>query len=172
MKVLVTVGFEKHAFDRLLRTVDDCVERKILPDDLLLQIGNSQHLPKHGAYQRFMYPREMKKAVAEADLIIAHGGVGTVLSCLIQGKVPVIFPRSARFREHVDDHQVHFTKIMEKHHKVIAAYSPEELYNAVQHYAVLKELCSTQPIYMGSPVLQDHLKGLLKEAAASIRKTP
>lgn len=49
---------------------------------------------------------ELNAAMAAADIVIAHGGVGTALSAIEQGHVPVLIPRRAAFGEHVDDHQV------------------------------------------------------------------
>jgi UDP-N-acetylglucosamine transferase subunit ALG13 len=45
-----------------------------------------------------------------SDVVISHGGVGSLLACLDQGKVPFVLPRESRFQEHVDDHQVAFSK--------------------------------------------------------------
>jgi UDP-N-acetylglucosamine transferase subunit ALG13 len=47
----------------------------------------------------------MAQAVAEADLVISHSGVGTALLTLEHGKVPVLLPRRRDRHEHTDDHQ-------------------------------------------------------------------
>ncbi|NYG60263.1 UDP-N-acetylglucosamine transferase subunit ALG13 [Nocardioides daedukensis] len=44
-------------------------------------------------------------AVAEADLVISHSGVGTALLTLEHGKCPVMLPRRSDLGEHTDDHQ-------------------------------------------------------------------
>jgi len=49
---------------------------------------------------------ELVAAMAEADVVIAHGGVGTALSAIEQGRVPILVPRRLAHGEHVDDHQV------------------------------------------------------------------
>ncbi|PPG41778.1 hypothetical protein C5C30_06780 [Rathayibacter sp. AY2B5] len=49
---------------------------------------------------------ELNAAMKAADVVIAHGGVGTALSAIEQGRVPILVPRRASFGEHVDDHQV------------------------------------------------------------------
>ena len=43
--------------------------------------------------------------MAAADLVVAHAGTGTALSCLELGHRPLLIPRSASHDEHVDDHQ-------------------------------------------------------------------
>ncbi|HEY6932729.1 MAG TPA: glycosyltransferase [Marmoricola sp.] len=49
--------------------------------------------------------REMIQAVAEADLVVGHSGVGTALLTLESGKCPVMLPRRRELGEHTDDHQ-------------------------------------------------------------------
>jgi UDP-N-acetylglucosamine--N-acetylmuramyl-(pentapeptide) pyrophosphoryl-undecaprenol N-acetylglucosamine transferase len=48
---------------------------------------------------------DMAQAVAEADLVISHSGVGTALLTLEHGKCPVLLPRRRQHSEHTDDHQ-------------------------------------------------------------------
>lgn len=49
---------------------------------------------------------ELAAAVQRADVVVAHAGVGSALSALTQGKLPVLVPRRSSRAEHVDDHQV------------------------------------------------------------------
>jgi UDP-N-acetylglucosamine--N-acetylmuramyl-(pentapeptide) pyrophosphoryl-undecaprenol N-acetylglucosamine transferase len=48
---------------------------------------------------------DLQQAIAEADLVISHSGVGTALVALERGRCPVMLPRRADLREHTDDHQ-------------------------------------------------------------------
>lgn len=47
----------------------------------------------------------LSEAVAEADLVISHSGVGTALLSLEHGSCPVLLPRRRELGEHADDHQ-------------------------------------------------------------------
>ena len=49
--------------------------------------------------------RELTQAIREADVLVAHAGVGTALAALEVGKCPVLVPRRVAHGEHVDDHQ-------------------------------------------------------------------
>ena len=51
-------------------------------------------------------PDVMSRAVSEADLVVAHAGVGSALMALDAGHCPVLLPRRANHGEHVDDHQI------------------------------------------------------------------
>jgi UDP-N-acetylglucosamine--N-acetylmuramyl-(pentapeptide) pyrophosphoryl-undecaprenol N-acetylglucosamine transferase len=50
-------------------------------------------------------PRVLRDAVAEADLVVAHAGVGSALLALDAGRSPLLIPRRHAFGEHTDDHQ-------------------------------------------------------------------
>lgn len=63
----------------------------------------------------------LASAVAEADLVIAHAGVGTALLALEQGRCPVLIPRRRVRREHTDDHQVAIAADL--HHRALAVYA-------------------------------------------------
>jgi UDP-N-acetylglucosamine--N-acetylmuramyl-(pentapeptide) pyrophosphoryl-undecaprenol N-acetylglucosamine transferase len=47
----------------------------------------------------------LEHAIADADLVISHSGVGTALTTLEHGKCPVLLPRRRDHGEHTDDHQ-------------------------------------------------------------------
>ena len=49
--------------------------------------------------------RELTEAVKQADLIVAHAGVGSALLALEQNQCPVLIPRTRSRNEHTDDHQ-------------------------------------------------------------------
>jgi UDP-N-acetylglucosamine--N-acetylmuramyl-(pentapeptide) pyrophosphoryl-undecaprenol N-acetylglucosamine transferase len=48
---------------------------------------------------------DLEQAIAEADLVVSHSGVGTALATLEHGKCPVLLPRRRDHGEHTDDHQ-------------------------------------------------------------------
>ncbi|MCW2739256.1 glycosyltransferase [Nocardioides sp.] len=49
---------------------------------------------------------EMRTAIRDADVVVAHAGTGIALMALENGKFPVLVPRRAKHGEHVDDHQL------------------------------------------------------------------
>ena len=60
-----------------------------------------------GVDGRAMLPHaELLEAIARADVVVSHSGIGSALDVLAAGKVPVLVPRRSVRGEHVDDHQV------------------------------------------------------------------
>jgi UDP-N-acetylglucosamine transferase subunit ALG13 len=109
-RVVVILGTEKYPFSRALAMLQDALPPEV---ELLLQTG---HTPAHhlGLPHRQWVPcDELLQAAAEADLVITHAGVGSVLSALRLGKHPIVVPRLAELGEHVDDHQLQLARMLE-----------------------------------------------------------
>jgi UDP-N-acetylglucosamine transferase subunit ALG13 len=97
-----TYGF-RSAVAALVRVLPE-----VLTDgaDVLWQVGVTDTAGL-GIDARSVVPtHELLAAVAEADLVVAHAGIGSTLSALDAGHCPVLLPRRAACGEHVDDHQV------------------------------------------------------------------
>jgi len=71
----------------------------------IAQTGLSDYIPKHYAFQRFFDRPVFDRHIADAEIIVTHGGVSSIVTALKHGKPVVICPRLAKYGEHVDDHQ-------------------------------------------------------------------
>lgn len=102
-KAVLTLGtYRGYQFPRL---VEKLIE--ILPADceVLWQTGETD-TSSLGVDGRFAIPEgELVAAMREADVVVAHAGVGAALASLEAGKCPVLVPRRLSLGEHVDDHQ-------------------------------------------------------------------
>jgi len=136
--LLVTVGTDHHPFDRLVRWTDAWLAGH--PGELrcLMQTGTSAPPPggvrgtpggcpggsggvrgtpagppgESGAveWQAYLEFGALQAAMASAAAVVCHGGPGTILGARHMGAVPVVVPRQHRLGEHVDDHQVAFSR--------------------------------------------------------------
>ncbi len=102
--IFVTVGSQM-PFDRLIRTVDDWAGRRPTPR-IFAQIAGGDYVPNHMQWQRFISPAEYRKRVFESEFIIAHAGMGPVITALELGRPLVVMPRRGELGETRDDHQV------------------------------------------------------------------
>ena len=137
MKIFVVVGFESFPFDRLVHAIETGVERGLIDGEVFIQNGDSPVAGGSCQSRRFMGFDEVVDRMREADIIVSHAGVGTTFLCLEMGKVPILFPRRACFREHVDDHQVLFARKMGEQGKALVADSEDDLIFLIGHYAEL-----------------------------------
>lgn len=123
--ILVTVGLQG-PFDRLIRAVDEWSALRNCAE-VFAQIGKAKYVPQHMRFTDFVDPFEFKDLVERARLVVAHAGIGSIISALEAGKPIVVMPRRAGFREQRNDHQVATTKYFEAQGRVIAAYQEQSL---------------------------------------------
>jgi UDP-N-acetylglucosamine transferase subunit ALG13 len=102
--VFLTVGTQL-PFDRLVKAVDDwaCAHPE---HDVLAQIGPTGLCPRFIEWQSSISPAECERRMRDASLVVAHAGMGTVLSALEHGTPLLVMPRRAALGEHRNDHQV------------------------------------------------------------------
>ena len=113
VRVVVTLGTtEKFPFDRLIERLtpllspDGELARAIgLPVDVLWQTGCTPAGHVAGTAVPYLGAAELAAAVAAADLVVSHAGVGSALTALAAGRRPVLVPRSAGTDGFADDHQ-------------------------------------------------------------------
>ncbi|MDR0300030.1 MAG: beta(1,3)galactosyltransferase EpsH [Streptococcaceae bacterium] len=104
--IFVILGSQKFQFNRLLQEIDRLVKEKIITEKITAQIGASDYIPQNFTSQKFYDRERFKEEVAEADIIITHGGTGAIIGALKEGKKVIALPRLAKYGEHVDNHQV------------------------------------------------------------------
>lgn len=108
--ILVTLGTQNQPFTRLL----ELIENSDIKDEIIVQAGNTKFKsPKMKIFDYIPY-EEMTELIKKADLIITHGGTGSILMPLKMGKKVIAVPRLAKYGEHVDDHQTQLTSIFEE----------------------------------------------------------
>lgn len=102
-KVVVTLGTERFDFSRAVRALVPLLPRGA---DILWQVGSTATAPPIGRAVTLLPHADLAAQFAEADLVVTHAGVGSVLTALDAGQCPLVLPRASRYAEHVDDHQL------------------------------------------------------------------
>lgn len=99
--ILVTLGTQKQQFTRLL----DYIENSNIKDEIIVQAGHTKYDSKKMKVFDFIDYDNMNEYVKRADIVITHGGTGSITGPLKEGKVVIACPRKKKYGEHVDDHQ-------------------------------------------------------------------
>lgn len=102
--IFVTVGAQM-PFDRLIHTVDEWALSRGRTD-VLAQIGASNYQSKSIQLVRFMNPLEFRERVEASSIVVAHAGMGTIITALEFGKPVIVMPRQGKLGETRNDHQV------------------------------------------------------------------
>ena len=98
--IFATVGTHAQPFARFLAALAD------LDEDVVVQYGHND--PPAGVREAVAFmPFDVLNAhMREADVVVTHAGVGSILLCLTNGRRPIVVPRLKRHGETVDDHQL------------------------------------------------------------------
>ena len=136
--IFVTVGTHEQPFDRLVRAVDELVAGGVITEEVFIQTGYSTYEPKHCAFSKMLPFGEMVRKVAEARIVITHGGPSSFIMPLQVGKTPVVVPRQARFGEHVNDHQLEFAgEVARRYGNILVVEDIETLGDVIEGYDAL-----------------------------------
>jgi UDP-N-acetylglucosamine transferase subunit ALG13 len=102
--IFVTVGAQM-PFDRLVRSVDQWAAIRG-GNDVFAQIGETRWRPGHMRWTSVLRPTDFRHRLYEADAVVTHAGMGTILTALEFGKPVVVMPRRGDLLETRNDHQL------------------------------------------------------------------
>lgn len=130
--IFVTVGTHEQPFDRLIKHVDYCCGEGRISGSVILQTGYTTYKPQHCKWAQFFSYEQMDSYMQSAEIIVTHGGPSSFLPAIRYGKIPIVVPRQKRFGEHINDHQLEFTKLIEERfHNIIVVENIEDLEIAI-----------------------------------------
>lgn len=133
--IFVTVGTHEQPFNRLIKKIDQLKKDNIFSDDVMIQTGFSDYKPMYCQSEKFLSHDQMIKNVSKARIIITHGGPSSFIMPLQVHKIPIVVPRLKKFGEHVNDHQLDFSKLVEKRKKnIIVVEDMDNLGDTIYNY--------------------------------------
>ena len=152
--IFVTVGYQM-AFDRLIEAVD--LWAGAHPDTALFaQIGPSEFEPANMPYTEFMEPSEFKERVEGCSVLVAHAGMGSILTALQYGKPILVMPRHAARNETRNDHQIATSQRLASRPGIEVAMDESEIADKLDRLASLE--CPPKISATASPELVERLK--------------
>lgn len=102
--IYVTVGNHDQPFERLITAMDSLVRK--LEARATMQIGVSGHATVYAKSRNFFSYDEAEEFIKKADIVVAHAGIGTLISARRWGTPLIICPRRKMYGEHFNDHQM------------------------------------------------------------------
>lgn len=138
--IFVTVGTHEQPFDRLIKCIDQMVADGKIKEEVIIQKGYTDYEPQNCKSYKLIGYDDMQKYIADARIVITHGGPASFVSALSIGKIPVVVPRQYKYNEHVNDHQLEFVRAVEKRMKnIIVAENEEDVVDVIVNY---DEVCA------------------------------
>ena len=108
--ILVTLGTQDKSFKRLLDAISKEIDKGTIKDKVVVQAGYTKYKNDKMEIFSSLPSDELEELIKKADLIITHGGVGSILTALKYKKKVIVAPRLAKYNEHTNDHQKEITK--------------------------------------------------------------
>lgn len=125
--IFITLGSQKFQFNRILKKIDELIEKDIIKEEVFAQIGYSDYRPINYKYEDFLDREKFSKLMKSSTLVITHGGTGAIITAVKAGKKVIAVPRLAQYGEHVDDHQLQLLKQFDGMGIILPCYDIEEL---------------------------------------------
>lgn len=126
--ILVTVGMQL-GFDRLIQAIDALAPDLGMP--VIAQTGRGTYRARNIETVESIAPVDFDRMITEARLLVAHAGIGTVLTAQKFAKPLVLFPRRAAFGEHRNDHQLATVAQLQGRAGVVIALAESDLGPAI-----------------------------------------
>lgn len=137
-QVVVSVGTDHHAFDRLVGWMDLWLEGRVsnpgadpsVSFAVTIQYGTSS-APRVAEGAPLLGHAELGAAMSSARAIVTHGGPATIRDAISAGIRPLVVPRDPTHGEHVDDHQIRFTRMLAEKGEIVLCREQDQLYAAL-----------------------------------------
>ena len=153
--ILVTLGTQDQKFYRLL----DYIENSHIDDEIIVQAGGSaDYESRKMKIFKFIDYDKMDKLIDESDLIITHGGTGSILTPLKKGKKVIACARLEKYQEHINDHQCEIVSLFKKEGYILELNEEnklDDLMKEIKKFKVKKYISNTDNFINGLKKLID-----------------
>ncbi len=125
--ILVTLGTQDKQFKRLLDAVEEQINLKNIKDKVIVQAGHTKYESKNMEIFDLIDRQKFSELIDSCDILITHGGVGSIINGLQHNKKVIVAPRLAKYDEHMNDHQLQITANFTKAGYIIPLYENDDL---------------------------------------------
>ena len=161
--ILVLLGTQNNSFHRLLEEVEKNIEDGTIKEEVIVQAGYTKYITHKMRIIDLMSQKQLNEFQDEADLIITHGGVGSIISSIEKGKKVIAVPRLHEYGEHVNNHQLDFArKVAQRQKSIIVIENIEDLKHTVLNYEDITKLMSPE-ITSNNAAFNDNFKQIVNE---------
>ena len=131
--IFVTLGSQDKPFPRLINEIDLLIRNRIINEEVIAQIGPTKYDGELiNAFKMCDY-KAFQNYVDRADLIITHGGVGSIIDAISRGKKVIAIPRLKKYKESANDHQEQIIKKLNDEKYIIGIYNIKDLEEAIKY---------------------------------------
>lgn len=125
--ILVTLGTNDKSFIRLIKEIEELIIQGVIDEEVVVQAGFTKYESKYMKIFDLIPMEEFSELLKTCNLLITHGGVGTITAGLNNNKKVIAVPRLAKYGEHVNDHQLQIIENFAESGFVLAAHEVQDL---------------------------------------------
>lgn len=130
--ILVLLGTQNNSFHRLLEEVQKNIDNGIIQEEVVVQKGYTKFESATMILYDQLPKEEINQLIEKADLVITHGGVGSIVNSIQRNKKVIAIPRLKKYNEHVNDHQLDIIKSFNQKGYIIGLNGVGELKEALE----------------------------------------
>lgn len=105
LMILVSLGTQDRSFKRFLGAIEKQIVLGNIKEKVVVQAGATEFTSEHMEIFDLIPSNEFEKLLKECDLLLCHGGVGTIIDGLKHHKKIIAAARLSEYHEHQNDHQ-------------------------------------------------------------------
>lgn len=104
--ILVTLGTQDKKFYRLLNSIQSEIKKGNINEEVVVQAGYSCDFKSEDMkIFNLIEMDQFDELISKCDLLITHGGVGSIITGLKYNKKVIACARLSKYLEHTNDHQ-------------------------------------------------------------------
>lgn len=130
--ILVTLGTQDKPFKRLLFAIQKEIDNGNIKDEVVVQAGCTKFESKQMKMFDLIPTDEFSKLVEKCDILITHGGVGSIITGLKNNKKVIGAARLKKFGEHTNDHQLQILENFDQEKYIIYLKDFDKLNEALK----------------------------------------
>lgn len=125
--IFVTLGTQDKSFERLLKAIQKQIDNGNLKDEVVVQAGYTKFASKDMKIFDLIDSDSFDEYMKKCDLLITHGGVGSITTGLRNNKVVIAAARLKKYKEHTNDHQLQIIEAFSKKGYILKLDNFDEL---------------------------------------------
>lgn len=130
--ILVLLGTQNNSFHRLLEEVQKNIDNGNIQEEVVVQKGYTKFESKDMTLYNELPIEKFNELIQKADLVITHGGVGSIINSITKGKKVIAVPRLKKYNEHVNDHQLDIIQTFDEMGYIIGIQEVQQLGEAIK----------------------------------------
>ena len=160
--IFVTLGTQDKPFNRLLDAIQREIDNGNIKDEVIVQQGSTKYDSKDMKFLNLLPINEFDELVKSCDLLITHGGVGSILTGLYKGKKIIGAARLKEYGEVTNNHQLQLLGGFEEKGYILNLANFDDLGEVLKKVKKFKPkpFSSNNEVFINK--LDDYIKSVIK----------